>query len=126
MKKSFFATLFFALSTLASTSAGTTPRPYTILLNTKVLVKTKLVKRGTFQLQMANLDGKYTYVSLTNLDGSRIYYSEGVDKTESYVRNININNLTDGKYLLKVTSKGEVLNQVIKLDGDTIYFSNLK
>lgn len=126
MKKSFFATLFFALSTLASTTAGTTPRPYSILSNTKVLVKTKLVKKGTFQLQMANLNGKYTYVSLTNINGSRIYFSEGVRKSEDYLRNINIKNLTDGNYLLKVTSNGEVFNQVIKVKGKEILFSHFK
>jgi Mor family transcriptional regulator len=126
MKKSFFATLFFALSTLATASTSTIPRSYTILSNTKVLVKTKLVKKGTFQLQIANMDGKYTYVSLTDLNGNRIYFSEGINKRESYLKNINIKNLTDGKYILKVTSNGETIYQIIKIKSENILFSHLK
>ncbi|MFT5168583.1 MAG: hypothetical protein ACI8P3_003828 [Saprospiraceae bacterium] len=126
MKKSFFASLLFALTTLAPGMANTNPGSYALLGNSKVLVKTKLIKEKTFQLQLANLDKKYTYVSLTNLNEDRIYFSEGFRSKNDYLRNINISNLVDGKYLLKVKSNGEALTQIIKVVGSNVYFSDFK
>ena len=69
---------------------------------------------------------KYTYVSITDMRGDLIYYSEGVKNHNGFLKAINIDKLVNGKYKIKVASKGKVLTQIFQVSGDHVYFSNFK
>lgn len=118
MKKTFFSALLITLSSF-STSLFAAPTP-------PVIFKTKILKEKTIQLQLANLEKKYTYVSITNMDGDLIYFSEGVKERNGYRKAINISNLTDGRYIIKVKNGKEKFIQIFKISGDLILFSDFK
>ncbi len=119
MKKSFLATMVFAATTTFSAFSFTpTPPP--------VIAKTKLIKSKTIEIQLANLEQKYTYVSITDMKGKLVYFSEGVKNHNGFHKAVNIQNLTNGNYMIKVKSKGEELKQIFQVKGEHVYFSNFK
>ena len=125
MKKSFLATMFFALTACIPAIANNSP----VSLTTAPLpfnVKTKLIKEKTFELRLFNLQQKYTYISLSDMKGKKIYFSEGLKKRNGYAKALNISNLLDGKYLLKISNQGESVTQIVRVSGDNVYFSNFK
>lgn len=119
MKKSFVATMIFAFTACLPAFATTPVTP-------PVIAKTKLIKEKTIELRLANLEKQYTYVSITDMKGKSVYFSEGVKNHNGFLKAINVRNLPNGSYLIKVKSKGEELNQIFKIKGEYVYFSNFK
>jgi len=120
MKKSLFATMIFAFTACLPSFATTT------ITTPPVIAKTKLIKEKTIELRLANLEKKYTYVSITDMKGKLVYFSEGVKNHNGFLKAINIKNLVNGNYLIKVKSKGEELKQIFQIKGEHVYFSNFK
>jgi len=116
MKKSFIATMIFAF-TACLPAFSTTP------ITPPVIAKTKLIKEKTIELRLANLQKKYTYVSITDVKGKLIYFSEGVKNHNGFLKAINLQNLSNGNYLIQIKSKGEALKQVFKIKGEHVFFS---
>ncbi len=119
MKKAILATMIFAITSYFSGFSNTTPFP-------PIIAKTKLIKEKTIELRLANLEKKYTYVSITDLRGKSVYYSEGVKNHNGFLKAINIKNLIDGRYMLKIKRKDEILKQIVQVKGEHVYFSNFK
>lgn len=120
MKNSIIATMLFAFTAVLPAYSGTITTPPNVIL------KSKLIKHKTIELRLANLEKKYTYVTITDMKGELIYFSEGVKNHNGFTRAININNLIDGKYIIKVRTNGEEYRQIIQLDGEAVWFSNFK
>lgn len=120
MKKSFFATMIFAFTACLPAFSATTH------ITPPVIAKTKLIKEKTIELRLANLEKKYTYVSITDMKGKLIYFSEGVKNHNGFLKAINVQNLSNGNYMIKVKSKGEELKQIFQIKGKHIYFSKFK
>lgn len=125
MKKLLIAALLISMNALSPGMAHSMVNPEIEILKTYLIVKTKLVDEKIIELRIANLQEKYTEISLTDLKGDFIFYSEGVNKTNTYQKAFNIKNLADGKYLLQIENDGEVLQQVIKVTGDHIFLSDI-
>ncbi len=119
MKKSFFASLMLLLFTCFSSFGSSATVP-------PIIAKTKLVKEKTIQIQLANLEKKFTKVSITDMKGKLIYFSEGVKDHNGFSKAINIKNLMDGNYLIEVKGKGKALKQIFQIKGEQVYFSSFK
>ena len=86
-------------------------------------VKTKLIAANTINLTLFNLDNNYTRIQISDLNDKEVYYSEFVKNRNGFSKNLNIENLKNGKYLLKIRSNGEVKNQVIKIKNGLVLMS---
>lgn len=118
MKKSLFATLLLAITTSFSAYSFNPTPP--------VIARTKLIKEKVISIQLANLEKKYTYVSITDMQGELIYFSQGVKNHNGFKKAVNLTNLSNGKYLLKVKTKGKILRQILQVKGEHVYLSDFK
>lgn len=93
---------------------------------TSLIAKTQIVKADVINVTVANLNGVYTRIDLTNLNGKVGYYSEWTKEHNGLSRNLNIADLADGRYLLTVKSGSQEIKQVIKIKEGLILFSHFK
>lgn len=91
---------------------------------TDFTAKTKLVKEDVINVQLVNLQGHFTKLTLTNLEGDVEHYSQWMESRNGWNGNLNIGDLKNGKYLLTVKSNGETLKQVLKIKNGMILFSH--
>lgn len=121
MKKSIIATMFFACTAVLpafSTTALTPPN--------KLIVSNKVLQEKTVLLHLANLEQKYTYVTITNLRGDQIYFSEGVKNHNGFHKAVDLKNLNSGRYLVKIKTESKIVKQVLSIDGKNVYLSTAK
>jgi hypothetical protein len=77
-------------------------------------------------LHLANLEQEYTYVTITNLRGDLIYFSEGIKNHNGFHRAVDLKNLNSGRYLVKIKTKDKTVKQVLSIDGRNAYLSLAK
>lgn len=120
MKKSIIATMFFACTALLPAYSST------VLPPSKLIVTNRIVNQNTILLHLANLEKKYTYVTITNMRGDLVYFSEGVKNHNGFHRAVNLKNLNSGRYMVKIKVDDAIIKQVLSIDGSNAYLSSAK
>lgn len=73
-------------------------------------------------LRLSNLQQANTTVTLMNLDGET-YFNRQIHKHNGYLLKINLENAPEGRYVLRVSQKGEVATRVIYKGSDQVLVS---
>lgn len=98
------AALFFVSTPVLT--AGT-PDPGSLL------IKSRACEEGTaLRLQLANLQGRKTFVSLRTIEGAPLF-SKTVTDHNGYLVELNMATAEEGRYILRVTHEEETYHQVI-------------
>lgn len=106
MMKNFLSVLAIASAVLCCTQvqANTTPA--------KLLLKVEAVDQSHLTLHLANLQQEMTVLRILDFDGA-VYLRKTITEHNGYALNINLEDLPDGRYFLRVTQKGSQVDQVI-------------
>lgn len=78
------------------------------------------------QLLLANLEGVTTNIELTSLDTKAVLLDEQIRKHNGFSYDLQLDELAQGRYLLKVTKGDEVRQQVILISEAGIFLSQIK
>lgn len=114
--KSFF---LFALMTVSFTlSASNNPD--------ELHVKSKVVDNNAIVVQLINLQQAATSVTIESLDGETIYFKELVRHHNGYIRKINLDNLSEGRYVLQVNQGDVSKKQVVLVRDGKVQLSSVK
>ena len=92
---------------------------------TDPLVTRTQVEDFRLDLQLANLQGQRTLVSLKNLDGGSVYYTR-VREHNGYALTLDLSKLPAGRYLLKVKQDEVLRQQVVVKSAAGLYCSDWK
>ena len=88
-----------------------------------MLVKLAPQDNDLLLLRLANLQQEVTMVTLMNLDGDT-YFNRQINKHNGYLLKINLADAPEGRYLLRVSQKGEVATRVIYKGEDQVLVSH--
>ncbi|MGH1435622.1 MAG: hypothetical protein ACRBG0_14335 [Lewinella sp.] len=111
MMKNFLSVLAIASAVLCCTQvqANTTPA--------KLLLKVEAVDQSHLLLHLANLQQETTVLRILDFDGA-VYLRKTITEHNGYALDINLEDLPDGRYFLRVNQKGSQVDQIIfKGDG---------
>lgn len=111
MMKNFLSVLAIASAVLCCTQvqANTTPA--------KLLLKVEAVNESHLTLHLANLQQETTVLRILDFDGAT-YLRKTITEHNGYALDINLEDLPEGRYLLRVNQKDSQVDQVIfKGDG---------
>lgn len=89
-----------------------------------ILVKTKMIAAEKLHVRLANLQQEMTTVRLETLQGEMLY-SQNVRKHNGYTIALDIADLPNGRYLLRVSQVDTEVQQVIVKDEYGIKLSNI-
>ena len=95
-----------------------------IVPDAEILFKTKKLDDNTLAVRLANLQQERTTVQLVDMTG-REYFSEVVTKHNGFVKQLNLENLSDGLYKLVVRQGKDEYTRLVKKDNDTILYSQV-
>ena len=118
MKKVFvvFALLGFFCTTTAI--ADVTPT------DDDVRITVKPLEGKAFSLHVANLQQQSAKIEISDLDGN-VYFEAYVNKHNGYARKIDLNQLENGKYVLRVKQNGINYSRVMVVKDQSILFSQV-
>lgn len=106
--------LFFAANLFASPQ-----------VNDPLIVRTT-AGAESIQLVLANLQGVTTTVQLSSLDTKEVMLDEQVRKHNGFSYDLKLEELAQGRYILKVTKGDEMRQQVILISDAGIFLSAIK
>lgn len=119
MKGFKFFALFLCLAIFTVPAmANTTTEP----TEGKLIFKTK-VEGKTVVYRLSNLQKLDTEVSIYSMDKNTRYYKGYINNHNGYVKRLNLNQLSNGKYKIVVNNGGEKLTKIMKIEEDMILFS---
>jgi len=119
MKRLIFCMLVVALGTTSIFAYP--PNPDT---EPKVLINTSDMDSRVMKYQLANLRKMETTVVLENLQGERLY-REVIREHNGHVKRINLQQVPNGRYILRVEHDDDTYQVVVKLEADSILFSRV-
>lgn len=89
-----------------------------------ILVKTKAIDDEKVHVRLANLQQEMTTVTLETLKGD-VLYSQNVRKHNGYTISLDLAELPDGRYLLRVSQADTELQQVVVKNENGIALSRI-
>ncbi|MCB0635038.1 MAG: hypothetical protein KDC54_00390 [Lewinella sp.] len=95
------------LLSIPNQAMADTGSPGTLLVKSSVTDQDQVIR-----LQLANLQGEKTVVSLTNLDGDA-YFTNVVRDHNGYLVKLNMKQAEEGRYVLRVTQGDETYSQIV-------------
>jgi len=95
-----------------------------IVPDAKILFKTKKLDDNTLTVRLANLQQERTTVQLVDMAG-RAYFTEVITKHNGFVKQLNLEKLSDGLYKLVVKQGKEEWTRLVKKDDDTLLYSQV-
>lgn len=115
--KSFFVLALMAL-TLNVSAANDVP-------NGEMRLKSKVVEQNVLVVQLYNLQQAKTKIKIQSLDGKTTFFSDFVNNHNGYIRKINLENLTDGRYKIQVEQNDQSRTQVVLVRGSKVQLSSV-
>lgn len=115
--RTFFCTLIMAFFTLSVTATPTPPIDWNL--------KTKVVQEKTIQLTINNLNQESTRIYLTDLKEETEFFVKRVRKHNGYSKTLNLSELPNGRYLLKVQNKLGVQQQIVLIRDNMMVTSHI-
>lgn len=91
----------------------------------KIRLKSKIVEDNAIVVQVFNLQQLPTSVSITDLDGATTYYQKNIRKHNGYSLKLDLNELTDGRYVLEVKQGETIKKQIILIRGNFPQLSSI-
>lgn len=116
--RTFFCALFMAFFTLSVTATPTLP-PLDWNFKTKV-VKDKVIK-----LTLTNLNQETTRVFLTDLREETEFFVKRVRNHNGYSKALDLRELPNGRYLLKVQNKSGMQQQIVLIRDNMMITSDV-
>lgn len=116
--------LLFVLAIVAITTSFAATPITTADVETPI-IRIKAVDNSSFKLVLANLEKEQTKVQITDLKGNTTFFSTSINDHNGYSMKINLKNLAQGRYLLKVNKKGTEKVSVMKIMEEGIKFSHI-
>jgi len=95
-----------------------------IVPDAKLLFSTKKVDDNTLFVRLANLQQERTTVQLVDMN-DREYFSEVITKHNGFVKQLNLQKLSDGLYKLVVKQGKDEWTRLVKKDNNTILYSQV-
>ena len=89
-----------------------------------IIMKTEAVDANTIKVLLANLERERTSLTIESLTG-KTYYSDNIVKHRGYLLKLDVEDLPNGRYLLKVKQKDEMISQIIVVRDNTILISKV-
>lgn len=113
--------LLFSLLLLAAMPffAQANPNPS----DSEAIVKTE-VDGKILVVNLANLQGKTAKLEITSLGEKVEYYRQWVQDHNGFAQRLNLKQLPQGRYLLKVKHDGDTVQRVVKVDETRIWVSH--
>lgn len=111
----FCLSFFFAVALAASPE-----------VNDPLIVRTSTDDNSSIQLHLANLEGMTTTIKLSSLETKDVILEKQLRKHNGFGYNLNLEELSHGRYLLVVTKGKEVRQQVILINENGIFLSQIK
>jgi hypothetical protein len=91
----------------------------------RIIMRTSMTDFKIIKLQLANLQKSRTQVTVESLAGEKLL-EEVIVKHNGYQTNLNLKELPNGRYILKVTNAdGENLRQVLVVSANGVQFSDV-
>ncbi|PHN03254.1 T9SS type A sorting domain-containing protein [Flavilitoribacter nigricans] len=115
--KSFFVLALMAMTLNASASNEPTG---------ELRLKSHVVESNVVVLQLYNLQQEKTKVSILSLDGETAYFTDYIRNHNGYIRKINLEELTDGRYMIQVEQNEQSKTQVILVRDSKVQLSSVK
>ncbi len=95
--------------------------------NNDFVFSAKVTGAKTIEVSLLNLQQERTVITLQSLDGATTYFEEVVKKHNGYRRQLNLRELSAGKYLLVVKRNEQKLQQVVVVsDQRGVMLSDVK
>ncbi len=88
-----------------------------------IIVEVEKVDAKTIKLFMANLQKETTAVTIEDQEG-KSYFSQYVNNHNGYHQNLNLKKLPKGRYILKISKKGQDILYVLVVKQDDIMLSD--
>lgn len=85
-------------------------------------MRVKPTETKAIQITLANLQQTTTNLALKNLDG-KVYYYDTIRKHNGYGKNLNLDKVPQGRYLLTVWQKDTEVTSVVVVGKDEIKVS---
>ena len=95
-----------------------------VVPDAKILFRTNQLDDHTLTVRLANLQQERTTVQLLDMAG-REYFSEVITKHNGFVRQLNLEKLSDGLYKLVVKQGKNEWTRLVRKDDDTILYSQV-
>lgn len=113
---------FFILALMAwSLNASATNNP-----TGDLRLKSHVVENNVVVVQLYNLQQEATKVSIQSLDGKTTFFRENIRNHNGYIRKINLEELADGRYVIKVNQNDESRTQVVLIRDHKVQLSSVK
>jgi hypothetical protein len=91
----------------------------------KIILETTVTDFKVIKLHLANLQKAKTQVTVESLSGEKLL-EEVIEKHNGYQANLNLKDLPNGRYILKVTTAdGENLRQVLVVNAKGVVCSDV-
>jgi hypothetical protein len=88
-------------------------------------VKSYVVENNVVVLQLYNLQQENTEISIQSLDGKTTFFSDYVRNHNGYIRKINLENLTDGRYMIEIEQNKASRTQVVLVRDGKVQLSSV-
>lgn len=92
----------------------------------RMRVKTKVIAEKMINLRLVNLEQQKAKITLSSLDKVNTYYKESVQEHNGFAQNLDLSQVPEGKYLLTVKTKNQLLQQVLRVNEDSVYLSSFR
>lgn len=86
-------------------------------------VHTKVVNENMIKVQLYNLQQARTSIELTDMTQRVTYFSAHISKHNGFSRILDLSDLPDGRYIIKVRSGDASMKQVMKIQDGQILLS---
>ena len=114
MKRSLF---YAVLAVLMLPTLAFSPIEENLQARTKVIENTKV------QVQLYNLQEQRTTFEITDMEEEVSYYKTTISKHNGFAKILDVSELSDGRYLLKVDNGTTTLKEIMKVDDKRILLS---
>ena len=111
-------TLFFALALFTLPAMAHVPPAEDLIF------RTHQVDDKVFTVLLANLQQENAFLTIHQLDGSRIY-TKAIKNHNGFNQKFNFNLLKPGRYVLRIQYQGETKAVVIYLDDEDLTLSSI-
>ncbi len=85
--------------------------------------RTKVIEDAKVQVQLYNLQQQRTTLAITDLDEEVSYYKTTISRHNGFAKILDVSELSNGRYLLKVNNGSTTLKEIMKVDDNRILLS---
>ena len=108
---------------LVGTFSNATPAPI-VTSDEDPKIISEVADYMSIKVQLVNLQQETTIVKLEDLSGKE-YYKKTIKEHNGFARKLDLNDLREGRYLLKIEQDGHKWVQVVFVDEDVIRLSKM-